>query len=193
VPKRIGITGGIGAGKSIVSKIIESMGFPVFNSDDEAKKIINSHPAVKAELIALFGNSIYSNDELNRPKLAKLIFNDPSLREKVNEIIHPRVRLEFDRFVSGSSSQLIFNEAAILFETGAYKQFDDTVLITSPIELRIERLIARDNSSREEIEARMKAQWSDDQKQQLADYVIINDEVNPLLSQIEKVISDLLN
>lgn len=193
MPKRVGITGGIGAGKSTVSKIIESMGFPVFNSDDEAKKVINSHPEVKAELIALFGNSIYSNQELDRPKLAKLIFNDPSLRDKVNQIVHPRVRAEFASFVSRSFSPLIFNEAAILFETGAYKQFDETVLIISPIELRIERLVARDNSTREEIEARMKAQWSDDQKQELADYVIINDEVKPLINQIEKVISDLLN
>lgn len=193
MPKRIGITGGIGAGKSTVSKIIESMGFPVFNSDNEAKQIINFHPEVKAELIAIFGKSLYCDIGIDRKKLAELIFNDPSLREKVNQIVHPRVRAEFDNFVSQSSSELVFNEAAILFETGAYKQFDATILITSPKELRIERLIARDNSTREEIEARMKAQWSDDEKQKLADYIVVNDEVNPLLVQIEKVISDLIN
>ena len=193
MPKRIGITGGIGAGKSTVSKIIESMGFPVFNSDNKAKEIINFHPEVKAELIEIFGDSIYSNEVLNRPKLAEFIFNDPSLREKVNHIVHPRVREEFDSFVLRNSSPLIFNEAAILFETGAFKQFDATVLITCPKSLRIERLMERDNSLQEEIEARMNAQWSDDQKQDLADYIIVNDEINPLLVQIEKVISDLIN
>ena len=193
MPKRIGITGGIGAGKSTVSKIIESMGFPVFNSDNEAKEIINFHPEVKAELIGIFGDTIYSNEILNRPKLAEFIFNDPSLREKVNHVVHPRVREKFDNFVSHNSSPLIFNEAAILFETGAYKQFDATVLITSPKALRIERLMARDNALQEEIEARMNAQWSDDQKQNLADYIIVNDEKKPLINQIEKVISELIN
>ena len=136
---------------------------------------------------------LYSNEVLNRPKLAEFIFNDPSLREKVNHIVHPRVREEFDSFVLRNSSPLIFNEAAILFETGAFKQFDATILITCPKSLRIERLMARDNSLQEEIEARMNAQWSDDQKQDLADYIIVNDEINPLLVQIEKVILDLLN
>ncbi len=193
MPKRIGITGGIGAGKSTVSKIIESMGFPVFNSDNEAKKIINFHPEVKSELSALFGNSLYGDTGIDRKKLAEFVFNDPSLREKVNQIVHPRVRAAFDDFARASSSELVFNEAAILFETGAYKQFEATVLITCPLELRMERLIARDNSSREEIEARMNAQWADDKKEKLASYTIANDEKKPLINQIEKVISDLLN
>ena len=193
MPKRIGITGGIGAGKSAVSKIIESMGFPVFNSDDEAKKIINFNPEVKAELISLFGKSLYCDIGIDRKKLAELIFNNPSMREKVNQIVHPKVREAFANFVLASSSELVFNEAAILFETGAYKQFDATVLITCPLDLRMERLVARDNSSREEIEARMNAQWADDKKEKLASYTIVNDEKKPLINQIEKVISELLN
>lgn len=193
MPKRIGITGGIGAGKSTVSKIIESMGFPVFNSDDEAKIIINSHPEVKKELVALFGASIYTENGLNRPKLAELIFSNPNSRDKVNASVHPRVRRAFDQFVTKRTNKLVFNEAAILFETGAYKQFDSTILIISPLELRIERLLKRDKTTRSEIEARMNAQWTDIEKQKLATFVIHNDEEESLILQIEKVITELIN
>lgn len=191
--KKIGVTGGIGAGKSLVSKIIEAMGFPVFNSDLEAKKIINFHPQVKSELIELFEASIYSEGEINRKKLAEIIFNDPLTREKVNQIIHPRVRLAFNNYANNSNSKLVFNEAAILFETDAYKQFDATILITSPKELRIKRLMVRDNSSSEEVEARMKAQWSDERKAKLAAFIVENDEKRPLIIQIENLISELIN
>lgn len=191
--KKIGITGGIGAGKSLVSKIIEAMEYPVFNSDFEAKKIINSHSEVKSELISLFGISIYCDNEINRKKLAELIFNDPTLREKVNQIIHPRVRNAFNQFANNSKSKLVFNEAAILFETNAYKQLDATILITCPQELRIKRLLTRDNTTIQEVEARIKAQWSDEKKTELANYVIQNDEQQPLIIQIENIISELLN
>lgn len=191
--RKIGITGGIGSGKSIVSKIIETMGYPVFNSDREAKIIVNSHPEVKYELIKLFGTSIYCDNELNRKKLAEIIFYDPTLRGKVNRIIHPKVREEFNNRASASSSILIFNEAAILFETGAYKQFDATILITAPKELRIRRVSERDKVSLEEIENRMASQWTDEKKSQFTNYIINNDEVEPLIIQIEKVISELLN
>lgn len=191
--KKIGITGGIGSGKSIVSKIIETMGYPVFNSDFEAKKIANSHPEVKSELIELFGESIYMDNELNRKMLAGLIFSDLSLRGKVNAIIHPKVREEFNNRASTSKSNLIFNEAAILFETGAYKQLDATVLITAPKELRIRRVLGRDKVSLEEIENRIASQWSDEKKSQFTNYIINNDEVEPLIVQVEKVISEFLN
>jgi dephospho-CoA kinase len=193
VPKRIGITGGIGAGKSTVSKILEAMGFPVFNSDLQAKNTADFNPEVKVEIISLFGDSIYSNNELNRPKMADLIFNDPLLREKLNHIIHPRVRAAFDEFALVSSSELVFNEAAILFETGAYKQLDATILVTSPKEMRIQRLLSRDKTSREAIEARMNTQWSDEEKRELADYIIENDENQSLIKQVEQLISVLLN
>ena len=111
--KKVGITGGIGSGKSIVSKIIEAMGYPVFNSDEEAKKIVNHHPSVKTDLISLFGEDIYTGDQIDKSRLSTFIFNNPSLREKVNEIIHPRVREAFDTFAKNSN--IVFNEAAILF------------------------------------------------------------------------------
>lgn len=191
--RKIGITGGIGSGKSLVSKVIETMGYPVFNSDFEAKKIANSHPEVKSELIGLCGESIYMDNELNRKVLADLIFNDTSLRGKVNAIIHPRVREEFNNRVSTTNSNLIFNEAAILFETDAYKQLDATILIIAPKELRIRRVSERDKVSLEEIESRIASQWTDEKKSQFTSFVINNDEVEPLIVQIEKVISELIN
>lgn len=191
--KKIGITGGIGSGKSLVSKIIETMGYPVFNSDREAKVIVNTHPEVRSELIHLFGDDIYLSNEINKTKLAQLIFNDSTLREKVNKIIHPKVREAFNNCASTSNSKLIFNEAAILFETEAYKQFDATILITAPKELRINRVLKRDKVSLEEIENRMSSQWTDKKKSQFSKYIINNDEVEPLIIQVEKVISELLN
>lgn len=191
--KKIGITGGIGSGKSLVSKIIETMGYPVFNSDREAKIIVNTHPEVRSELIHLFGEEIYLSNEIDRTKLAQHIFNDPTLREKVNKIIHPKVREEFNNRALASSSGLIFNEAAILFETGAYKQLDATILITAPKELRIKRVSGRDKVSLEEIESRIASQWTDEKKSQFTNFIINNDEVEPLIVQIEKVISELLN
>lgn len=191
--KTIGITGGIGAGKSVVSKIIQSLGFPVFYSDTEAKIITNTHPKVKSGLKALLGEKAFVNDELNRPFLAEQIFNTPALRQSVNELIHPLVREAFVEFARKSESELVFNEAAILFETGSYKTFDATVLVTAPKELRIERVMKRDAVGRQQVLDRMKNQWSDEEKIPLANYVIINDEKQPLLSQVEIVIDQLLS
>lgn len=191
--KTIGITGGIGAGKSVVSKIIQSLGFPVFYSDTEAKIITNTHPKVKSGLKALLGEKAFVNDELNRPFLAEQIFNNPALRQSVNELIHPVVREAFVEFARKSESELVFNEAAILFETGSYKTFDATVIVTAPKELRIERVMKRDAVERQQVLNRMKNQWSDEEKIPLANYVIINDEKQPLLSQVEIVIDQLLS
>ncbi len=191
--KRIGITGGIGAGKSVVSKIIESMDFPVFNSDDVAKSFLETDDEVKSLLIDLVGSEVYQDGRINRKKLAELIFNDEDLRTKVNSIIHPRVRKAFSTLADTSESKLVFNEAAILFETGAYQQFDATILVVAPEELRIKRVVERDNVTTEEVKSRMGAQWTDEEKQKLATYVLVNDETQPLIIQLEKIITELIN
>ncbi len=191
--KTIGITGGIGAGKSIVSKIIQSLGFPVFYSDIEAKKITNSHPDVKSGLKTLIGEEVFVNDELNRALLAQHIFSNPETKSAVNALIHPLVRKAFDDFAKQSNQPLVFNEAAILFETGSYTSFDVTVLVTAPVELRIERVMKRDGVTRQQVLDRMKNQWSDEQKAPLADYLISNDEVRPLLMQVENLLQELLS
>lgn len=189
--KKIGITGGIGSGKSYVSDIIKSMGFPVYHSDENAKSLMESNPLIKEGVLLLFGDSIYEKGELNKKKLAELIFESPELREKVNAIVHPIVRSDFAQWASNQSQGIVFNEAAILFETGAHTNFDATILVIAPEAIRIDRVMKRDNCTWEEVLVRMAAQWSDEQKSSLANFQINNDSVSPLLIQVEKVLEKI--
>lgn len=191
--KRIGLTGGIGSGKSYIARILEKMGYPVYYSDEQAKVLTDTHPEIRAGLISRFGTSIYSEGTLNRKELSAHIFNSAPDRIFVNQLIHPVVRADFDHWCAEQHSALVFNEAAILFETGAYQQFDATVLVIAPHELRIQRIMERDRCTVAQAEARMKSQWSDEQKITLATHIISNDGKSPLLSQLEEVISSLLN
>jgi len=189
--KKIGITGGIGSGKSYVSRIIKSMGFPVYHSDESAKLLMESNPEIKEGLQLLFGASIYEKGELNKKKLAELIFESPELREKVNALVHPIVRADFAQWATNQSQEIVFNEAAILFETGAHTNFDATILVIAPEAIRINRVMKRENCSRELVLKRIHSQWSDEQKSSLANFQIINDSVSPLLSQVEKVLEKI--
>ena len=186
--KRIGITGGIGAGKSLVAEIIKAMGYPVYNSDERAKELTDSNPKIKEGLIHLFGEEIYQNGPLNKFALAQAIFSDESSREKVNALIHPIVREDFNNWALAQNNSLIFNESAILFETGSYKNFDAIILVFAPIELRIQRIMKRDNCSENEVLKRMNSQFSDEEKYQLTEFRVLNDEQTPLLVQVEKII-----
>ncbi len=188
---RIGITGGIGSGKSIVCKVLESLNYPVFHSDIVAKDLLISDQELKQQIIDVFGAEAYLNGELNRNYLAERIFSEPSLRERINELVHPRVRAAFKEFSEKTNSDLVFSEAAILFETGSYKQFDKNILVVAPEEIRIERVMNRDQISRDNVVDRMKTQWSDDKKSELADYIIINDDKTPVLRQIEQILEEL--
>ena len=189
--KRIGITGGIGAGKSLVAEIIKAMGYPVYNSDERAKELTDSNPKIKAGLIHLFGIEIYQNDKLNKFALAQAIFSDDSLRDKVNTLIHPIVREDFNLWTLAQNTELVFNESAILFETGAFKNFDAIILVHAPTELRIKRIMKRDNCSENEVLKRMNSQFSDEEKYQLTESRVLNDEQTPLLVQVEKIILNL--
>ena len=186
--KRIGITGGIGAGKSLVAEIIKAMGYPVYNSDERAKELTESNPKIKEGLIHLFGVEIYQNDTLNKFALAQAIFSDESLREKVNALIHPIVREDFNLWALAQNNSLVFNESAILFETGSFKNFDAIILVYAPTELRIKRIMKRDNCSENEVLKRMNTQFSDEEKYNLTEFRILNDEQIPILAQIEEII-----
>ncbi|MDX2360104.1 MAG: dephospho-CoA kinase [Crocinitomicaceae bacterium] len=188
---KVGITGGIGSGKSVVAKIIESLGYPVFNSDDAAKSLVNSFENIRGGLIDLFGSDLYNGKELNKPRLAEIIFSNDKSRAKVNALIHPEVRSAFDKFCAEASTDIVFNEAAILFETGGNEFLDQMILVIAPRELKIARVCNRDKVQMEDVVARMEKQWSDEQKIPLADYIIVNDETEPLLTQVEKVIKNL--
>jgi dephospho-CoA kinase len=189
--KKIGLTGGIGAGKSVVARIILAMGYPVYFSDERAKELTSQHPDIRRELTNLLGKEIYRNGKLDRGKMAALIFEDDTIREGVNKIIHPVVRKDFFDWAVNQGSDLVFNEAAILFETGAYKRFNANVLVTAPMELRLQRVMNRDNVTREEVLRRIDKQWHDDLKRPLADHVILNDERTPLIVQVEQMLEQL--
>lgn len=191
--KRIGLTGGIGSGKSYIAGVLEKMGYPVYYSDEQAKVLTDTHPEIRAGLISRFGTSIYSEETLNRKELAAHIFKSEPDRIFVNQLIHPVVRADFDRWCAEQHTALVFNEAAILFETGAYQQFDATVLVIAPHELRMQRIIERDRCTVEQAAARMKSQWSDEQKIPLATVVITSNGELPLVSQIERVILTLFS
>ena len=193
--KKIGLTGGIGSGKSIVCDIIKIIGYPVFNSDDEAKLLMTNNNSVVQQVKSVFGEEAYDGNSLNRTFLAKKIFNDENLKSELNKIVHPAVRSAFDSWAEQQKKSLVFNEAAILFETGAYKSFDYTILLTAPKDIRVSRVTNRDNTTIEEVQQRMNNQWEDDVKKALATYVINNDnttlvtpQVLSMLEYLEKVI-----
>ncbi len=186
--KKIGITGGIGSGKSVVGQILEAMHFPVYYSDQQSKVLVETDLEIREELIKLLGTEVYLDGKLNRPFLTQQLFSNDDLRLKINQIIHPKVREAFTIWVNKQSSNLVFNEAAILFETGAYQSMDYNILVTAPLELKIERVLKRDNITINEIQERISKQWSDEEKIPLADFVIVNDEVKPLLKQVEAIL-----
>ena len=189
--KTVGVTGGIGSGKSIICKVLEKLGYPVFYSDNVAKELIQSDPIIIQELTNLIGGELYENG-FQKHILAQKLFNNTLIKEKVNQIVHPRVRLTFELWTADQNSPIIFNEAAILFETGMYKKYDATILVTAPKAIKIKRVIARDNLTEEAVQARMDNQWSDEDKLKLTDYVIVNDNKLPVLPQIDRVLSKIL-
>jgi dephospho-CoA kinase len=189
--KTIGLTGGIGSGKTFVSSILEKLGFPVFNSDQVAQTLMNEDKDIREHLHSYFGENCYLDGKLNRGWLAEILFNDPMARKFVNGVVHPRVQSQFKEFCAQNASPFVFNESAILFETGAYKNFDLMALVTAPTTNKIQRIMERNGLSQEAIEKRMDSQWDDQEKIPLADFVIQNDG-QPLLIQIEQML-DLFN
>ena len=188
----VGITGGIGSGKSTVARILEHMGFPVFYSDKEAATLMDVDPEIREFLRRLTGEEMHINQRLDRKKLAARLFNNKEWLDQVNAFVHPLVRKKFDEWVSHQHAQVLFNEAAILIETGSHELFDQLVLVTAPTETRIERAMFRDQSTRDEVLNRMANQWSDERKAPFADVIIRNDG-SPILCQIERLVEFLLN
>jgi dephospho-CoA kinase len=191
--KRIGLTGGIGSGKSFIADLLTKMGYPVYYSDSRSKELTKSNPTIREGLIDMFGEEVFNEEGLNTTLIAEKMFQDDALRLRINQLIHPIVRKDFEEWVSKQDKDLVFNEAAILFETGAYKTLDATILVYAPESLKIERVMRRENCSKEEVLARMNKQWSDEEKMKLTNYLILNDEKIPLLVQIEKCITMLLD
>lgn len=190
--KIIGLTGGIGSGKTTVAKMFAALGVPVYYADDEAKKLMNTSPIIRESLISLLGEETYKNGDLDRKFMADKIFNDKVLLEKANAIIHPRVAEHFQTWVADQDHSYVLKEAAILFESGSYKQCDQVIMVTAPKETRLLRVMKRDNASREEVEARMKNQWDDSKKIELADFILQNDQISDTQKQVEALHRQLM-
>lgn len=189
---KIGITGGIGSGKSVVSTLLTVLGYPVYNADTESKKLTNSSPVIRKELIDLFGHEIYSNLGLNKKLLASRIFNDQDLLQRVNGIIHPEVKLDFEKWATRQDAPICSIESAILFESGFDRTVDFSLMVYAPKEVRIERSMRRDDSSREEIERRINSQMADEKKMELSDYIIYNDGKKAIIPQVQQFIKHIL-
>lgn len=184
---KLGVTGGIGSGKSVVCKTLSTLGIPVFDSDGEVKKIYNTSTEVKEQVIALWGEQLYNNNVLNTKKLASIVFSNANSLHQLNKIVHPAVQKRFQEWAHLQDTPYVIEESAIIFESGGNKFLDKIATINSPVELRIERVMLRNGWSKEEVEQRMEQQMSDEERSSLADYTLINDNNTALLPQILKL------
>lgn len=191
--KIVGLTGGIGSGKSSILKVFSKKGIPVYNADINAKRLMHENIALKKEIIAVFGADIYQDNELDRERLAKLVFDDKSKLERLNALIHPAVRDDFTLFLSYQNAPYVIKEAAILFETGGNEQCDAVVLVTAPESVRIARVMERDHTDSSSVKKRVAHQWSDEDKIPMADYVINNIDWDETLKKIDEIHIDLLH
>lgn len=182
---KIGITGGIGSGKTTVCKVFEKVGIPVYYADLQARELMNTDSILIDELKQEFGEDIYINKELDRPKLASIVFNDKNKLAKLNALVHPAVQRDFKQWASEQkNTQYVLKEAALMFESGSYKDLDYVVTVSAPKKMRLQRVVDRDGVTKNEVEKRMKNQLTEKERLERADYVIINDETQAVIPQI---------
>ncbi len=189
--RAIGLTGGIGSGKSTIARILSLLGYPVYIADVEASRLMHTHPEIRKDLIAHFGEIAYQQNSLNKEAIARIVFNDPQALAALNAIVHPRVMDHFENWSKQQNRSLLFFESAILFEAGLNRYFDHIVCATAPEEVRLERVMKRDHSNREQILQRIRNQMEEAQKCKQADFVIYNDEHHPLIEQILHLVEEL--
>lgn len=190
---KIGITGGIGSGKSVVASLLNLHGIPVYVADTESKLLTDTSPVIKEKLTALQGDDLYTEKGLNRKLLASHIFGNPEYLRQVNAIIHPEVDRHFTAWAQSQKNTICAIESAILFESGFNKLVDKSLMVYAPLPLRIERAVARDNACREEIIRRIDSQLPDETKRDRSDYVIFNDDKQALLPQVERFLISIQN
>ncbi|MFT4154418.1 dephospho-CoA kinase [Parafilimonas sp.] len=181
---KIGLTGGMGSGKTTVSKIFSVLGIPVFYADDAAKTIMNEDAGLKQSIINLFGQAAYMNNELNRKYIAGIAFNDKFKLEQLNALVHPVTIAAADEWMNAQTSSYVIKEAALMFESPAAASLDYVIGVYAPQHLRLQRVMNRDNTTREAVLARMHNQLDETIKMKLCDFVIINDEHTAVLPQV---------
>ncbi|WP_276167111.1 dephospho-CoA kinase [Zobellia alginiliquefaciens] len=191
---KVGLTGGIGSGKTTVAKMFRELGVPCYNSDEKAKDLMQNSPELIQQIKELLGEEAYKNGELNRAFVSQQVFNTKELLEELNAIVHPAVRSDFIKWADEQSSDYVIQEAAIIFEIGSQDFYDCIILVTAPKEIRIDRVMQRDASSTVEgIKARMKNQWDDTKKIEASHYIIQNDNIEQTKVQVLDVHRDILN
>lgn len=189
---KIGITGGIGSGKSVVSEIFHLYGVPLYNADKEAKKLNDTSPIIREQLTSQFGENLYINNKLNRKKLASIIFHDNQKLAIANGIIHPELAKHFNEWCSQREKEpLIVLEAALLIEAGFYRFVDKIIMVQAPEELRVQRVIQRDQSTTGDVEARIKSQLPEKEKSLFADFIICNDNKQSLIKQVNSLMEKI--
>lgn len=184
---KVGLTGNIGSGKTWVCQIFSALNIPIYYADLEARNILNTSQTIE-KIALIFGEDVLlSSKQIDRKKLASIVFNDTKELEKLNRLIHPHLREHFQQWANQQNSKYVIQEAAILFENGFDHLMDKTITIASPKSIRLNRVMERDQISKEDVLARMNNQWSDEKKEKAADYIIVNDGSQMLLPQVLKV------
>jgi dephospho-CoA kinase len=183
----IGLTGGIGSGKSVVAKVFATLGIPVFNADDEAKRIMQTSPEIKTKLIEQFGLEIYNEHGLDKEKLASIVFNDPFQLQLLNAIVHPVTIQAAKDWAAKQTTPYVIKEAALIFESGTADGLFKVIGVTAPLSLRTHRVMQRDGITKEQVDARMRNQISDTIKMRLCDYVIENNNQQMVIPQVLEI------
>jgi dephospho-CoA kinase len=190
--KIIGLTGGIGSGKSVVARLLENLGFPVYDSDREAKRITATSPVVRKRLSERFGPEIYKKKALNKKLLSHLLFNNENNLKFANSVIHPEVMSDFLQWLTQYQCySFAVIESAILFESGFDKSVDACISVSAPLEMRIKRAQQRDGATQESIRARTRNQMTEEERNRKSDYIIINDDYRAILPQVESIVRKL--
>ncbi|HZK63375.1 MAG TPA: dephospho-CoA kinase [Puia sp.] len=184
---KIGLTGGIGSGKTTVAQIFEVLGIPVYHADEAAKKLMNENPELKKGIISRFGAGAYPDGKLDRRYLAELVFSDPEKLSRLNEMVHPVTLHDADLWMRKQHSPYVVKEAAIIFEANLRSFYDFVIGVAAPESLRIERVMKRDRSTREKVLLRIRQQMDEEEKMRLCDFVIVNDEQQGILPQVLKI------
>ncbi len=173
----VGLTGGIGSGKTTVARLFTAIGIPVYDSDTRAKKLMEASGKLRTGITELLGEAAFTGNKLNRPYIAGKVFDDRDLLKQLNNLVHPAVKRDFRRWAALQDAPYVIQEAAILFENGTYKEHDKIILVTAPEEVRVARIMERDGSSEKEIRSRMDHQWKDSRKEALAHFTIVNTDL----------------
>ena len=189
---RVGLTGGIGSGKSLIARILRILEVPVFEADAEAKTLMENDPGLIASIKERFGDHIYSGGKLDRKMLASVVFKDPAALKELNALVHPVVRKAFSHWADRQNASYVVMEAAILAETGGHSNFDRIIVVSAPEELRIQRVMKRDGVEEESVRSRLKNQATEQQRLAIADHVITNDEKQLVIPQVLSIHKELL-